>query len=449
MYRSRIAGIAASTVLCLSACSGENDPGNSSSAGTGSSGSAGSAGSSGMSGSAGESGSSGNAGNAGSATGGSAGSSGGTAGATGTGGSAGTDGSAGSAGTGTGGSAGNGPGPHNCDVVSSSKPCTTDPDPCGLNSGYEGDEYCILPPPTDKGIQIHFGPKDYKNLDEVRPYLLPPGGESNSYGIAHIPLTENRWYNRVEIRMRPGSHHLINSLVQGKPAEGFLPAGSSCPSEIAGFAGTQNLVYNSMPNGIPAPENVGLGSSLAANTSLCLNHHGYNISGTTQRLREVWINVYFVPESEVTQRSTGVFVIAGPWQGIPPHTRQALTMTATASGNGRFLSLFGHRHAHTERFAVWQNDNLIYDSWDWQESVVYTYNSITTNPSLAPDKKKDGALSGIVEIKAGDKIKIQCDVNNTSENTLTFRNEVMTGEMCILFGSTVGATVRGGTGSAP
>jgi hypothetical protein len=47
------------------------------------------------------------------------------------------------------------------------------------------------------------------------------------------------------------------------------------------------------------------------------------------------------------------------------------------------------------------------------------------NPAPSPDQKKDGSLSGIVEIKAGDKIKIQCDVNNTSSNTLTFRNEVM------------------------
>jgi hypothetical protein len=152
-----------------------------------------------------------------------------------------------------------------------------------------------------------------------------------------------------------------------------------------------------------------------------------------------------VPESEVTQRSNGVFVIAGPATPIPARTRQTLSVTATASGNGRFLSLFGHRHAHTERFAVWQNDKLIYDSWDWQESVVYTYNSITTNPAPAPDQKKDGAVSGIVEIKAGDRIKIQCDVNNTSDNPLPFRNEVMTGEMCILFGSTVGATVRTST----
>ena len=260
MYRLRIAGIAASTMLCLSACSGEDNPGSSPSGASGSSGSAGSAGS-GMSGSAGESGSSGNAG---SGSGGDAGSSsGGTGASTGTGpGSAGTGGTAGVAGAGTGGSAGNGPGPHNCDVVSSSKPCTTDPDPCRLNSGYEGDEYCILPPPADKGIQIHFGPKDYKNMADVQPYLLPPGGESNSYGIAHIPLTEARWYNRVEIRMRPGSHHLINTLVQGKACRGLPSSGERLPGRrsVVSRARKTSSAYNSMPNGIPAPENVGLGS---------------------------------------------------------------------------------------------------------------------------------------------------------------------------------------------
>ncbi|HMJ14369.1 MAG TPA: hypothetical protein VK524_23295, partial [Polyangiaceae bacterium] len=338
-------------------------------------------------------------------------------GAPGTGGSGGSAGSSGSAGKGT-----DEAGPHNCDVISATKPCTTDPDPCGLNSGFEGDEYCILPPPPEQGIQIHFGPKDYKNADDVRPYLLAAGGEQNAYGIAKIPLTEDRWYNRVEIRMRPGSHHLINTLVQGENLpEGFGPAGRGCQgTTISSFAGTQNLVYNSVPNGKAAPENVGLGYKLTGNTSLCVNHHGYNFDRGTERLREVWINVYFVPESEVTQRSNGVMVVAGPWgTGIAPHSQQSLTLTATATGSGRFLSLFGHRHAHTDRFAVWQNDTLIYDSWKWEESVVFPYNSLINNPPIATEQKQDGAVSGIVDIKEGDQIKIQCDINNTTDKALT------------------------------
>jgi hypothetical protein len=104
--------------------------------------------------------------------------------------------------------------------------------------------------------------------------------------------------------------------------------------------------------------------------------------------------------------------------------------------------LFGHRHNHTERFAVWRNDELVYDSWNWQDAVVFDYNSITTNNPPNPDANTDGAVSGILNVDTGDKIKIECDVNNTSDISLEFRNELNTGEMCILFGSSVGVSIR-------
>ena len=112
-------------------------------------------------------------------------------------------------------------------------------------------------------------------------------------------------------------------------------------------------------------------------------------------------------------------------------------------GDGRIINLYGHRHAWTDRFAVWRNDELIYDSWDWVESVVYDFNSVTDNPPISPTGGSDGAVSGVLEIKNGDQIRIQCDVNNQSDNTLTFSNEAYAGEMCILFGASVDASVGG------
>jgi hypothetical protein len=38
-------------------------------------------------------------------------------------------------------------------------------DECGLDTGYAGDENCILPPPPDKGFQLHVGPDDYDDPD--------------------------------------------------------------------------------------------------------------------------------------------------------------------------------------------------------------------------------------------------------------------------------------------
>jgi hypothetical protein len=34
---------------------------------------------------------------------------------------------------------------------------------CGLDTDYDGDEYCILPPPPDQGFQLHIGPSNYDN----------------------------------------------------------------------------------------------------------------------------------------------------------------------------------------------------------------------------------------------------------------------------------------------
>jgi hypothetical protein len=121
-----------------------------------------------------------------------------------------------------------------------------------------------------------------------------------------------------------------------------------------------------------------------------------------------------------------------------------ITTTVTASGDGRFVTLFGHRHVHADRFAAWLNDQLIYDSWDWVESRVFNYDSITMNPAPDPPAKTDGAVSGVLEFKKGDKVKVECHVNNTSDVTLRFANELLTGEMCILFGSTVGSGIGGG-----
>jgi hypothetical protein len=371
-------------------------------------------------------------------------------------GSGGETSSGGSAATGgakaAGGTAATGGATGECDdsaLASASTVCKPDADPCGLNSGYPGDEYCILPPPDGKGIQIHFGPSDYTNAAEVAKYLIHPGEEFNAYGLATIPGAGEHYYNYTQIRMRPGSHHLINQMVQGTEdmPDGFILDGNGkpkmgCPgSPVGGFPGTQNLVRNMPPGGQLAPENQGMGSLLRADTRLCVNHHAYNFGSDASQLREVWINIWFVPAEEVTIKTIPTFIMAGPFQPIDPYSQKVLTASATVAGEGRIVNLFGHRHAWTTRFAVWKNEDLVYDSWDWQESIAFDYDSITENPPLNPDAQKDGAVSGELPIKTGDKISIECDIDNQSENTLTFRNELYTGEMCILFGASVGTGI--------
>ena len=328
-------------------------------------------------------------------------------------------------------------------TVSYAKPCHNDPDPCGLKSGWPGDEYCLLPPKEGEGVQIHFGPKDFKDMSEVMKYMIKPGEEFDNSVAASIPLTKEMFFQRITVQMRPGSHHWISTVVDGKIPEQFYPdTGCSGATGIGSLGGGQNLIYDNPPGGIPAPENAGLGRSVPGNSSLCMNLHSYNFSDREQ-MREIWINIYFIDEAKVTQKAAPIAMVGGLGLNVAPHSKKDLTYTGTFTGDGRIIQMYGHRHAWTPHFAVWLRDELIYDSWSWQDSVTFNYDSISKNPPIMTDKKVDGAVSGIVDFKAGDELKFTCFIENNSDNTLGFSNQVYEGEMCNLWGSTVGAGIAG------
>jgi hypothetical protein len=134
--------------------------------------------------------------------------------------------------------------------------------------------------------------------------------------------------------------------------------------------------------------------------------------------------------------------VGGLGMNVAPGESQTLTYTETFSGDGRIIQMFGHRHVWTPRFAVWLNERLIYDSWDWEESVTYNFDSLTMNPAINTDAKTDGAVSGVIDVKAGDALKFSCFIENESEMALRFSNELYGGEMCNLWGTTVGTSLQ-------
>lgn len=327
--------------------------------------------------------------------------------------------------------------------VSYARPCHNDPDPCGLKSGWPGDEYCLLPPKEGEGIQIHFGPKDFNDMTEVMKYAIQAGEEFDNSVAAHIPLTEEKFFQRMTVQMRPGSHHWISSVASGKLEERFYDdTGCGGATGAGSLGGGQNLIYDNPPGGIPAPENAGLGRSVVGNSSLCMNLHSYNFTDRVQ-MREIWINLYFIDEDKVTQRAAPVAMVGGLGLNLGPGMKKEATYTGTFTGDGRIIQLFGHRHAWTPRFAVWLRDELIYDSWSWQDSITFNYDSITKNPPINTAAMVDGAVSGPVEFKAGDQLKFTCFIENESDKTLRFSNQVYDGEMCNLWGSTVGTGISG------
>jgi hypothetical protein len=339
-----------------------------------------------------------------------------------------TTGAGGTGGTGTGGAGGKG-GAGGGPSVDAGPP-DGGAQGCNLNTGYIGDDQCILPPPPDKGFQIHLGPKDYKNPEAL--YLLQPGQEVTTENMmaGNSPNTSKAFFFYRQFRMRPTAHHVIISAPNG--------------SDVGRRIGTANKSEDYPKDGIIAPEDKNVGLPIDPNTPISVSFHAINTT-TRPQIRELWVNFWYRDPAEVTEPATQWFETGSTTFAIPPHTKQVLgPYTCTVNGNGRMLWTYGHRHANNTRFQMWRvrgaKRDMIYDAYDWEHPLLLEFNSITTNKPVDPANRVEGGWNGILDLLTGDKIEWTCDVNNTTDSTLRFTNNTYTGEMCIVDAEAVGST---------
>lgn len=328
-----------------------------------------------------------------------------------------------------------------------------DPD---YKTDYDGDEFCILPPPAELGTQVHVGPQDMK---QPGTFELASGAEENTLYWVNSHNDEDHYYYRTNWRMRPGSHHMIINIsdddhedgwaadlegagesARNVGATGFDPSGRS-----RGFGGSQRPDLD-RPQGVleVPPENVGIGSLLKAKQQFSFNLHHLN-SSEQPVLREAWVNVWYMPQEEVTKEMRGLAASGSPRDvSIPAKQRTVLKYRCDVESDSRIITLNGHRHAHTDRFSVWVKKKesgeeiRAYESFDWEDMPTFQYDSISVNPVANVGKKVDGASSGMLELTQGDEVYFLCDINNTLDVPLRFANEAIDGEMCIMFGSYIG-----------
>jgi hypothetical protein len=323
-----------------------------------------------------------------------------------------------------------------------------DADP-NYKSGYPGDEFCVLPPPADKGTQVRVGPSDYANVDPS--FLMQPGEEKVEFYYVNATTTEDHTYYRTNLRMRAGSHHMIirvqsDDHVDGWSAEqdllGTLRADTATNRS---FGGAQRPDDDRPAGTMEVPsENADMGESLLAKQQFSFNLHHFNL---TQKpiLREAWVNIWYKPASEIKRQIQGISIVGNPNDlNIPAHEHRVLHYACPVKGPVRIITLQGHRHASTTRFGAWVvrangTTESVYESFNYNDMPTFQYDTISKNPTPSADNKLDGASSGLLELAAGDSLHFVCDVTNKLDQPLHFANEVETGEMCILFGSRTGS----------
>jgi hypothetical protein len=192
-----------------------------------------------------------------------------------------------------------------------------------------------------------------------------------------------------------------------------------------------------------APEYEHVGRKLPAGAKLQSDMHYFNFTDK-DIIREYWMNLYFAPPGKVTEYADILVGFGGTgWneEPIQPGTDMVYNYECPFVGNGFLMNLLGHYHAHGKQFvgSIKRTDGTIekvFEMFDYLDPAVYDYNSVTQNPPFSPNTS--GAVSGQIPISDGDVLQWSCHIINDSDAPLAYTNEVKTGEMCNIWGYTVG-----------
>ncbi len=326
-----------------------------------------------------------------------------------------------------------------------------------IHSGYANDELCLDAPPSNEGFQLHFGPKDYDNPDDMKPFVLDPGGEEVLCENMTSPNASDQYYIEYHAHLRTGTHHMITYASFTNPTvppDGTVqPCGGNDPSFhfIFGSQAALGPEGGSLDVPLPgkvAPEDEGLAAKLPASTKLVVEMHYVN-TGDRQLLIEGWTNVLYTSADQVKGILDPIYFIGGLGENTPGHSSETITAAgcglSDAQGDSlRIVGMTGHTHAMSTEFRAYVDrqtptdgsspHQLVYQSYNWQEPLNAEFNSVKKNQPLGSISGGDGAVSGDLLLQRGDTLSWECDVNNTLDTSLRFANEAYKAEMCNVFG---------------
>ena len=73
-----------------------------------------------------------------------------------------------------------------------------------VKTNFPGDEACIPAPPAGEGMQIHIGPSNWDDAEEVAKYVLHPGEESSECFTVRTPNDKAVVYQTSVLSGRAG-----------------------------------------------------------------------------------------------------------------------------------------------------------------------------------------------------------------------------------------------------
>ncbi|MBC8089212.1 MAG: hypothetical protein H7Z40_18255 [Phycisphaerae bacterium] len=276
-----------------------------------------------------------------------------------------------------------------------------------------------LAPPGAAGLQLG-----------VDSFAVTPGAERELFVYRRLNNAGELYVNRIQSRMRPGSHHLLlYTFDEGKTS--FPCNGRPVPDvtrDIRTADGGYNIlnmllmachVYfaGAMTQDFDYRFPAGIALRLPPNTSLDFNVHYVNRSPIPLP-GQAFANLYTVDKSAV-QTVAQTLNFGNEDFTLPPNQRTTVRRAFTVSRKTTILALTSHMHSMGEKFEVRVRrangtEVVVYTNTDWEHPLFTNYDTP-------------------IVLEAGDALVSNVTYNNVTANTIRFGLSSKD-EMDIIFG---------------
>ena len=279
--------------------------------------------------------------------------------------------------------------------------------------GYVSEFNGLQPPAPGAGFQM-----------KLDPFPITPSFEREFFQRKLVGNTQDQYVNRVQVLMRPGSHHFILYDFSDKsklPALNAIrdirnPDGTS---NITTFISMQNHVFwagtQTQAHDYTLPQGAAL--LLPAGASFDLNSHYVNKT-TEVTTGEVHVNLYTVPKSQVAH-VVNALNLANEGFTLPPGQKTVATKSFIFKKPTTVLMLTSHTHKLAEKFVIKikggkRDGEVVYESTDWEHPLIKN-------------------LATPLVLQAGEGLTSEITYNNTTSRTVRF-GLLSEDEMGIIFG---------------
>lgn len=234
-------------------------------------------------------------------------------------------------------------------------------------------------------------------------WTMPAGDEG--YYCVRKTIQEDLYISDFRAIAPEGTHHTVLTMGSADGADGVTECGANTNHDA--------MIYGSGVGTNPFAFPEGVAIHIPAGTQLLLNLHLFNVSDG-ELVGISGTEVKAIPQSEVVHVAEQI--LAGKTIGLTvPQGESTQTGYCTMDADVTVLSVSPHMHqlgTHAKIVAELDSGDMTLhdDAYDFYEQKVFP-------------------LSPALEMKQGDRLRVECSYNNTTGSTVSF-GDSSTEEMC-------------------